>query len=100
MSKGPGKVERRLADIFRDQPRSVFTTQEFVCPRLRDTEAAEKHRVAVLRALKKLAKRSMPMLWRKDSRYERDDVWYDYRFNRGRAPDRAPAKEEGRPRKL
>ena len=74
LSKGPGKVERRLADIFRDQPRSVFTTQELCVHVYGIRKPLKKHRVAVLRALKKLAKRSMPMLWWKVSRHERDDV--------------------------
>jgi hypothetical protein len=87
-----------LRHIFAKDPRGIFTTEELCAAIYGIGKPRKKHRVAVLRAVKNLAARSIPTLWRKVSRHDRDDVWYDYRFHPGRAPDRAPARE-GRPRK-
>jgi hypothetical protein len=98
MSKGPGSVESKLRDIFAKDRHGVFTT-ETLCRRVYGVkEIQKKHRVAVLRALKRLAIRSMPTLWRRVQKHERDDAWYDYRSFPSRAHDRAAAKEP-RPRK-
>ena len=67
MSRGPGHVERKLGDVFARAPQSVFTT-DVLCRRVyRVKEVEKRHRVAVLRALKRLAARSMPTLWRESS---------------------------------
>src|SRR5262245_41051962 len=98
MSRGPGIVERQLADIFAREPRGVFTT-EMLCRRVYLIEKVQKkHRVSVLRALKRLAARSFPTLWRKVQKYERDDLWFDYRAYPRGAADRAAANQR-RPRK-
>lgn len=98
MSRGPGHVERKLGDVFARAPQGVFTT-DVLCRRVYRVKKVEKrHRVAVLRALKRLAARSMPTLWRRVLKHERDDAWYDYRSLPGRAVDRGPAAER-RPRK-
>jgi hypothetical protein len=98
MSKGPGAVERKLRDIFVKEPKGVFTT-EVLCRRVYQVKKVQKkHRVAVLRALKRLAIRSMPTLWRRVQKHERDDAWYDYRSFPSRTDDRAFAIER-RPRK-
>ena len=98
MSKGPGIVERRLRDIFAKDPRGVFTT-EMLCRRVyRVKDVQKKHRVAVLRALKRLANRSLPTLWRRVQKYERDDLWFDYRAYPSRDTIGSSAKER-RPRK-
>lgn len=98
MSRGPGTVERQLRDIFANKPEDVFNTSE-LCELVYGVKAVrKKHRVAVLRALKRLARRSMPTLWRKVQKFERDDVWYDCQSLPGSAKDRAPASEP-RPRK-
>ena len=98
MSRGSGAVERQLRDIFANAPNGVFTTSTLCQLVYNVKEVRKKHRVAVLKALKRLAHRSMPTLWRKVQRYERDDLWYDYRFFPGLARDRAPVSEP-RPRK-
>jgi hypothetical protein len=98
MSRGPGTVERRLRDIFAEDAKGVFLTS-MLCQRVyRVRKVQKKHRVAVLRALKRLARRSMPTLWRRVLKHERDDEWYDYRAFQWRASDRAPAISP-RPRK-
>jgi hypothetical protein len=91
MSKGAGIIERRLQEVFAREPDGVFVTAT-LCRRVYKVKAAKKkHRVAVLRALKRLATRSMPTLWRKVQKHERDDLWYDSRYFPGNAKDRAPA---------
>lgn len=98
MSRGPGTVERRLQQLFERHPSGVFTT-ETLCRRVYRVSVVEKkHRVAVLRALKNLARRTLPTLWRRVQKHERDDAWYDYRKYPRRADDHAAAAEP-RPRK-
>jgi hypothetical protein len=98
MSRGPGTVERRLRDIFADDAKGVFSTA-MLCQRVYPVRKVQKkHRVAVLRALKRLTRRSMPTLWRRVLRHDRDDEWYDSRAFPGRAANRASAIAP-RPRK-
>jgi hypothetical protein len=98
MSNGPGSVERCLREVFAKEPKGVFTT-EMLCRRVYGEKKIEKkHRVAVLRALKRLAERSLPTLWRRVQKFERDDLWFDYRAYPSRAVDRGSAKDR-RPRK-
>jgi hypothetical protein len=98
MSRGPGAIQRKLLAIFTKDARGVFTT-EMLCHYVYNIEKVQKkHRVSILRAIKRLAGSSMPTLWRKAAKFQRDDEWYDYRCYPGRAHDRAPAAE-ARPRK-
>ena len=98
VGKGLGQVQRRLRDLFVNNPRGVFTTEGLCRHVYPGVQVRKKHRVAVLRAMKRLAQDSMPTLWRKVQRFERDDLWYDYRFfpeyrrDRGPAGDRRPPK--------
>ena len=58
MSRGPGRVERAVEQIFKEQPSCAFTTEELaeiVYPGINRVE--KKHRVAVLRAAYKVAYR-------------------------------------------
>lgn len=58
MSRGPGKIERSLDALFRDNPSDHFTTTELVeriFPGVNRVE--KKHRVTVMRAGYKVAKR-------------------------------------------
>jgi hypothetical protein len=98
MSRGPGTVQRRLQEIFAREPKGVFTTEMLCRGMYGQKKVQKKHRVAVLRALKRLAAWPMSTLWRKVQKHERDDAWYDYRSFPGRAYDRARATEP-RPRK-
>jgi hypothetical protein len=99
VSRGPGRIEKSLRSLFRDQPDGIFTTAE-LCRDVYGRRGIEKkHRVAVLRALKSLARRSMPTLWRTVRRYERsDDLWFDHRKYAKRSTDSASAVA-ARPRK-
>jgi hypothetical protein len=58
VSKGPGRVERAIADVFEAEPDNAFTVED-LCDRVYPGEPVEKkHRVAVLRAAKNIAKRN------------------------------------------
>lgn len=55
MSRGPGHIERTIKELFVAEPDAAFTTEQLcrkVYPRIR--HVLKKHRVAVLRAAKKL----------------------------------------------
>jgi hypothetical protein len=57
MSKGPGKVERALMDIFWDARLDNAYTTEELCERIYGGEAGKKERVALLRAAQRLRAR-------------------------------------------
>src|SRR5262245_35708943 len=99
MSRGPGHVARRLKAIFDRSPDGIFTTESLCLRVYRTARAEKKHRVAVLRALKTLARTSMPTLWRRAAMHQRDDEWYDRRTFPGRRPRGAASALEPRPRK-
>ena len=57
MSKGPGRIERAIGDIFAADPDGAYTTEE-LCERVYAVDRAEKkHRVPVLKALTRLTAR-------------------------------------------
>jgi hypothetical protein len=58
MSRGPGHVERTVEALFTSNPTSTYSTSELVAAVYPGVNRAEKkHRVAVLRAATKIAKR-------------------------------------------
>jgi len=89
MSKGPGRVQRRIMDAFAQSADGYFSTSE-LCRIVYETEKIEKkHRVAVTRALRKLAYTALPNLWKWELPHEQtDDIWYDC--------NRLPLKGDGR----
>jgi hypothetical protein len=70
MSKGPGRIERAIGDILDAAPESAFTAEE-LCRRVYDLDPFElgavwkQHRVAVIRAGKRLAERRPEIDWRR-----------------------------------
>jgi hypothetical protein len=55
MSRGPGRIERAIEALFASQPGRTFSTEELVEAAYRGVNRTEKkHRVAVLRAAKRL----------------------------------------------
>src|SRR5680860_1185029 len=98
VSRGPGAVQRRLRVIFAESPGEFFSTEELCQEVYRVGQVQKKHRVSVLRALKRLSATSMPWLWRVALEYERNDEWYDHRQWQGRMRGAAPATD-ARPRK-
>lgn len=91
MSRGAGKVQRVIRDAFERTDFPVFDTSE-LCRIVYGTQVVEKkHRVAVIRALKGLAKGSLPSLWQWQPEFEKTDlVWYDYSRLPLRGPGRRP----------
>ena len=58
MSRGPGKVERAIEALFAKEPDNAFTTNELSARVYSGVDSIEKkHRVAVVRAAKAIAKR-------------------------------------------
>jgi hypothetical protein len=100
MSRGAGKIERFISDLFAENPKRVEPTAS-LCRAFYGVENVEKkHRVAVLRALKSLSRKSMPFLTRRVALQERgDDCWFDGREYPLRSRDVAPATSR-RPPKL
>src|SRR4051794_33615047 len=55
MSKGPGRVERAIRDLFSAHPTEAFTTADLIAVVFPDIEDADKkHRVSVLRAARRV----------------------------------------------
>jgi hypothetical protein len=102
MSRGPGKVQKQLTEIFKKNGKKVLSTEQLCCKVYRKKQIKKKHRVSVLRALKRMSISSMPYLWRRVIKGERDDVWFDYNrawpYPSFPPKDGALAKDE-RPRK-
>ena len=65
MSKGPGRIERAIAEILDREPDNAFTTED-LCEKIYRTKHVERnHRIAVMRAAANLAKRRDNMrIWR------------------------------------
>ena len=70
MSRGPGRVQRAIAQCFRDNPDRAFTTADLVAVCFPDEERESKHEVSVLRAVRDVLERS------------RDD-WHMTRYSGG-----------------
>jgi hypothetical protein len=98
MSRGAGRVQRMVLQLFLDDPNGVFSTA-YICQHVYGRKRVQKkHRVAVLRALRLIAAHDMPELWRAAQRHERSDIWFDHRFHPKDSSDSASALEQ-RPKK-
>src|SRR5215469_4163006 len=65
MSRGPGRIERAIEALFTANPSRTFSTDEIVEAIYRGVNRIEKkHRVSVLRAADKVAKRLHWAKWR------------------------------------
>jgi hypothetical protein len=63
MSRGPGRIERVVKATLHDADRS-FSVEELACIAYPDINTVEKkHRVAVFRAISKMAKRGDVLVW-------------------------------------
>jgi hypothetical protein len=79
MSRGLGKVQIIIKELFKEDPRAIYSTERLCCLVYGVDQVDKKHRVAVLRAIKSLARQSMPYLARAVHNNERNDSWYDWR---------------------
>lgn len=101
MSRGPGAIESRLAAIFREKPSGVFATSELCSLVYGIGRVQKKHRVSVLRALKRISGKPSKTLalWREVQFGEKsDDHWFNHRYYPTRNPDCVPGDAK-RPRK-
>ena len=101
MSRGPGHIQRKLVELLTKSAEPLFSTKGLCGRVFRVRHVRKKHRVAVLRALKRIARSKKVNVWRAVLKNNRDDFWFDY--NRAPArrkplPNTAPALK-GRPRK-
>lgn len=80
MSRGPGRVQKILMGLFTDDPSALLDTSELCKAVYGVAKVDKRHRVAVLRALKRLAETRMPHLARRVLEFEKaSDVWFDAR---------------------
>jgi hypothetical protein len=101
MSRGLGRVQQQLIEIFDKNPRQVFSTLE-LCHRIfPGTEITKKHRVSVLRAIKLLVRAQRLDIWRAVSAGQRNDYWFNgsRAFRRSKPRRNVARANEARPRK-
>ena len=104
LSKGPGHVERKIIGIFKGPMRGrLLSTYELCCEIFGTPEVEKKHRVSVLRAMKRISENGDINIWRIALRGQPDDVW----FNQDELPPLSPEYRstvgpagDDRPRKL
>jgi hypothetical protein len=100
MSRGAGKIERLIMDLFVEDPSRIESTTD-LCRAVYEVEVVDKkHRVSVLRALKSISRKSMPSLTRQVALYERnDDFWFDARVHPVNGRNVAPARSKRPPKR-
>ncbi|UQR62961.1 hypothetical protein LRP30_40550 [Bradyrhizobium sp. C-145] len=87
MSRGPGHVERKIVDLFKRKKRNnILSTYDVCCEVFGTHEVEKKHRVSVLRAMKRISESGEVDIWRIVLRGQPDDVW----FNGGEQPPLSP----------
>jgi hypothetical protein len=104
VSRGPGYVERKIVELFRRTKRmELLSTYDVCCEVFETHEIEKKHRVSVLRAMKRISGSGDVDIWRIVLKGQPDDVW----FNHGEQPALSPQYRSivgpatsGRPRKL
>ena len=72
MSRGPGRIERAVRQLMTDEPGGAWTVEDIaekVYPVTRTTGVEKKHRVSVVRALKRITENDVDwVLWRSITR--------------------------------
>jgi hypothetical protein len=81
MSKGPGKIQKQLPEIFTKSGSAIFSTDDLCRAIFGVTQVDKSHRVSILRALKSLTKLEALNIYRAVLKGHRDDFW----FNRDKA---------------
>jgi hypothetical protein len=64
VSRGLGIVQKQLIEIFIKSKRPGFSTKQLCHRVFRVKQVEKKHRVSVLRALKRMSKKSTLKVWR------------------------------------
>ena len=79
MSKGPGHVERTIVEIFKRTKRcEVISTYDLCREVFGRSDIEKKHRVSVLRAMKRISRSGTINIWRIVLKGKQDDVWFNY----------------------
>jgi hypothetical protein len=81
MSKGPGRVQRQLLEVFTKNGSTIFSTEDLCRAVFGADQVDKKRRVSILRALKSLTGLQALDLYRAVLKGRRDDLW----FNREKA---------------
>lgn len=72
MSRGPGRIERAVRQLMTDEPGGAWTVEDIaekVYPVTRTTGVEKKHRVSVVRALKRITENDVDwVLWQSRTR--------------------------------
>ena len=91
MSRGLGRVQRKILEIFDRAKHPAFETSE-LCQLVYECDVVEKrHRVAVIRALRSLSEGPFSSLWKWTPEFEKaDTVWFDHRKLPLRGKSRSP----------
>ena len=97
MSRGLGKIQLKVIDFL---AKSRVGSTKTLCREVFGVRNVQKkHRVAVIRALKSVAKARKLNVWRAVYGDRRNDIWFNYdRSDQKRLPNIAPANKP-RPRK-
>lgn len=97
MSRGLGRVQRKILEIFDRAKHPAFETSE-LCQLVYECNVVEKrHRVAVIRALRSLSEGPFPNLWKWTPEFEKaDTVWFDHRKLPLRGKSRSPVQQRRR----
>lgn len=78
MSKGLGRIAQSIYATLNQPKRHTYTTSELCRVVYNIKEVKKKHRVAVLRALRTLAKRNLVPIWYRIPKYEQADLeWFN-----------------------
>jgi hypothetical protein len=78
MSKGPGKIQNQLITFFQKNSDRYFSTEELCRRVFRVREVEKKHRVSVLRALRRISKLETLNIYRAVWTHSNDDFWFIY----------------------
>jgi hypothetical protein len=84
VSRGPGRIERAIAAIFAAEPDNALTVPELalgVYPKAKHGPYGKQHEVAILRAVKSLARNGATIdIWRRKARGCKSNPVFIYNF--------------------
>jgi len=100
LSRGLGRVQQAVLAAFAVDPTAALGTDE-ICRAVYAVDRVEKrHRVAVLRALKRISQTGVLRLARRVQELEKaSDVWFDLAACDGAMPSTSAPAHWGRPRR-
>ena len=97
MSRGLGKIQRKVIEVL--SKKRLASTKNLCCEVFGVRHVQKKHRVAVLRAVKSVAKAKKLNVWRAVHKESQNDFWYDFDRSPGTRPPNVAPAHKPRPRK-